>query len=68
MEGELSHLMPIWSSIDGEQMARQGEPYSKPRKGMRYGSRRGTNEIFIAERTPYCHSNRWRLVSRASNQ
>jgi hypothetical protein len=25
-EGEHSHLMPLWSSIDGEQRAREGEP------------------------------------------
>jgi hypothetical protein len=25
-EGERSRLMPLWSSIDGEQRAREGEP------------------------------------------
>jgi hypothetical protein len=25
-EGERSHLMPLWSSIDGEKRAREGEP------------------------------------------
>ena len=25
-EGERSRLMPLWSSIDGEQSAREGEP------------------------------------------
>jgi hypothetical protein len=67
-EGERSHLMPLWSSIDGEQRAREGEPKSKLRKGMGDGSRWGTKEIFIAGRMPYYHSNGCRLVSHASNQ
>jgi hypothetical protein len=25
-EGDRSHLMPLWCSIDGEQMTREGEP------------------------------------------
>jgi hypothetical protein len=26
VEGERSRLMPLWSSIDGEQRAREGKP------------------------------------------
>jgi hypothetical protein len=39
-----------------------------PRKEMGDGSRWGTNEIFIAERMPYCYSNGCHHVFRASNQ